>query len=570
MSFPKSCTAALVLALLVGCAPGPAARPASQEASGATGGVAKTIILGQLNAVQSYGPWDFSNTSGGGAALAEIHTNGLISEDVHHMENVEPQLAARLPSLDDGTISVSSDGRTRITWTLRPNIKWHDGTAFSADDLVFTWQVLTHPDLRSSIDEVIRRAERVEATGPLTLVFTWSSPFYRALDLSARDFWPLPRHILAEAFEGDKLAFLNQRYFTTEYVNLGPFRLVDFGLGENQVFERFDDYYLGRPKVNTIILRTISDTNTMLANLRAGAVDAAGYKTLPAEMFVRLKEEWGQSGAMLLAERQDNWRYAWFQFDPQWGQPPEMSRDARIRRGLMYGLDRDALRDLLVPGFAHSSADSFMLTTDTRWQQVGQPFARYRYDPTRAAQEMADGGWRRGGDGRLLNAVGQQVQIEVRGNPPDAPEIAAIADFWRRLGVDVTELLPPPALGRDNEYKSKFPGLETRARGTGGEILVSFDSRLHSTAQNRWQGANTGHYANPLLDRMIDQLYVTVDESAQVPLLREIGELMATDLPALPLYFKATFATVNKSARILTDYGGPALMPRYAHQWDRD
>jgi ABC-type transport system substrate-binding protein len=187
-------------------------------------------------------------------------------------------------------------------------------------------------------------------------------------------------------------------------------------------------------------------------------------------------------------------------------------------------------------------------------------------------QELEDGGWRRASDGRLLNASGQQVQIELRGNEPDEKELAFVAAGWRQLGLDVTEYIPPSALARDNEFKSKFPGLETRARSTGDEIFVSFDGRLGPSPANRWRGANTAHYANPSLDRLIDKLESTIDEREQGLVLREMGELMASDLPALPAYVRSIFAAVRTGVRALDDYafGQTGTFARQAHPWDRD
>src|SRR5207237_7382371 len=97
-------------------------------------------------------------------------------------------------------------------------------------------------------------------------------------------------------FEGDRQTFLGLPYFTTEYVNLGPFRLVDFQAGEQQVFRRMDNYFLGRPKLDTIVIRTVRDPNTLFANVKAGAVDAVGAGTLSADLFLQLRDEWAQTG----------------------------------------------------------------------------------------------------------------------------------------------------------------------------------------------------------------------------------------------------------------------------------
>ncbi|MBM2811325.1 MAG: hypothetical protein HW416_2084 [Chloroflexi bacterium] len=569
--------AALAILLLasMGCNPATPSTAPNSQPSDAVPRPIKTLTIAQLNSVKAYALWDFNNTDGGGTSLAEIHTNGLVTADADG--NLAPQLAAKLPSLEDGTIVLLPDGRMQTTWQLRPNIRWHDGTPFTADDVVLTWQIAVDPDLRQPGGEIAQNIERVEATGPLTMVMSWRTTFYRALDLGVQLFWPYPRHLLAEPFQGDKNAFRALPYFSTDYVQLGPFRLLDFGLGEQQVFERFDAYYLGRPKLDRIVIRTIEDSNVVLASLRSGALDVATEKVLPSEGVMLLREEWSRGGGGRIVQRQENWRYLWFQFHPEYARPIEISQDVGIRRGLLYALDRNALRELLYPGFANTSADSFMPTNDPRASAVGQPFSRYAFDPSRATQELEAAGWRKSVDGAARNQAGDVVQIELRGVPRDTQEVAVVSENWRRLGLDIKENIPSLALQRDVEYKSKFPAIETRARSTGDQIFNSFDTRRHSTPQNRWTGDNSGHYTNPVLDRMIDGLHGTLDKGAQGAILREMGELIAADLPALPTYFRTNFAVVTEGVRALEDYAGsrgpgagPGLLSRSSYLWDRD
>jgi peptide/nickel transport system substrate-binding protein len=216
-----------------------------------------------------------------------------------------------------------------------------------------------------------------------------------------------------------------------------------------------------------------------------------------------------------------------------------------------------------------------MAARDPRAAIVGQPFARYRYDASEALRLLAEAGWVRGADGRLLRANGEPVQIEVRGeNQNYEKEVPILANWWRQLGIEATEFIPTINLSRDREYRATLPAVETTSRGRSEDIFISFDGRLQSTAQNRWQGSNIGHYANPALDALIDQLDATLDPDEQGVALKEMAEIMATDLPALPLYFRPAFVAVRKGIRALADdypgTQGVGAVARSAHLWDRD
>jgi peptide/nickel transport system substrate-binding protein len=369
---------------------------------------------------------------------------------------------------------------------------------------------------------------------------------------------------------------LSDPYFTTEYVHLGPFRLADWGLGENVVFERYDGYFLGKPKVGKMVIRVIGDPNAMLAALRAGAVDVIPAKTLSADLYSELADEWKRTDEGVVARAPDNWRYIWFQFDPRWAQPVEIGQDVRFRRGFLFALDRDAIRELIHPGIPEAATNSFLAGNDPRDSIVGQPFARYPYDPNRALQEWADAGWRRGADGRLLNPAGQPVQVEIRATDQDPRQIAAMAAGWRQLGVDMTEFITPPAMARDSEFRAKFPAMESRGRGTGEDIFVSFDSREASGPENRWSGASNGHYANPALDRLRDQMLSTVDFERRANLLKEAGEILATDLPAIPIYYGMMFMSIRSPVKgpLVEDFSNMhesagSAAARNAHLWER-
>lgn len=562
-----------VLCLAVACAPAPATAPGSAPGGGEPGaGPRKTITVSALNPVRGFGPWLLGSTQGGAASLANIHSNTLASTDAGG--NLEARLALKIPSFDDGSIASLPDGRMQTTWKLRPNIKWHDGAPFTADDVVLGWEIAAHPDIPSDQVTLLRNIERIEAPDRLTVVITWRTTYFQSLRIGPRDgLWPLPRHLLAEAFEADKQAFLNLPYWATDYVHLGPFRLVDFGLGENLSFERFDDYFLGRPRMDRIVIRIIPDANTLFANLQGGAVDIVTEDALPDDLFAELRDEWRRSGAGRVVERQGNWKFLSVQFNPDWARPTELSRDVRVRRGLYVGLDRDAVRELLFPGFADTEADSFLVKNDPRSPTVGRPFARYRYDPAQAARELAEAGWRRGPDGRLLNAAGEPVRVDLRGTSVETKESALIAENWRQLGLEVAEEVMPPTLISDREYRAKFPGFEIVARGNGDTVLERFHGRQAATAQNRFLGTNGGSYTNAALDTLIDRLRTSIDEREQGLLLWDIAEILATDLPALPTYFRVRMAAVGRGVRALDDYAGavlPGLPTRSAHLWDRD
>src|SRR5439155_20179268 len=88
-------------------------------------------------------------------------------------QNPNPYLAQSLPQLNTDTWTVSPDGRMTTTWTLRPNLIWHDGTPLTSDDFVFAFRVYAKPDLGAAQSTPIKQIESIEAPDPRTVVIRW-------------------------------------------------------------------------------------------------------------------------------------------------------------------------------------------------------------------------------------------------------------------------------------------------------------------------------------------------------------------------------------------------------------
>src|SRR5581483_8890434 len=108
-----------------------------------------------------------------------------------------PELLASLPTLNTDSWQVFPDGTMQTSYTLRPNLTWHDGEPLSADDFVFAWQVYTSPEFGVASLPPMGAISDVVASDPTTFVIHWKSlyPEANTLSSSSRELPPLPRHI---------------------------------------------------------------------------------------------------------------------------------------------------------------------------------------------------------------------------------------------------------------------------------------------------------------------------------------------------------------------------------------
>src|SRR5436853_5103342 len=133
----------LAVAVIGACAaPGSAPRSAGDTQPGQAVAPARTkaLTIGVTGSVPALSIAGGASPVGGWVAMTEMHTDGLITADINAHRPVG-RLAERVPSLDDGSISLLPDGRMKVVFNLRNGITWQDGVPFTADDLVFSHQL---------------------------------------------------------------------------------------------------------------------------------------------------------------------------------------------------------------------------------------------------------------------------------------------------------------------------------------------------------------------------------------------------------------------------------------------
>jgi ABC-type transport system substrate-binding protein len=256
--------------------------------------------------------------------------------------------------------------------------------------------------------DAIRQMEVVEAQDDHTLVITFKGPYYLADSLGIRMFWPYPQHLLAESYarflaSQNAEDFLNQSYFTSDYVNLGPFRLTSFDPGEGVTLEAYSGYFLGRPKLDVVRIRTFGNDNTLLANLLGGSVDMFMDLALRSEMGFQLKDRWASTNEGTVHLIAGYVRMAIPQYRPAMQKEPALL-DPRVRRALYQAIDREALSAGLQDGHGEFAAYSILPPDDRNHPATRDGLRVLPYDAERSRALLKDAGWTSGSDGALRNA----------------------------------------------------------------------------------------------------------------------------------------------------------------------
>jgi peptide/nickel transport system substrate-binding protein len=273
------------------------------------------------------------------STLARLVTDILVTVDAQG--NLVPDLAKEVPTTENGDIS--ADGLT-VKYPLRENVKWHDGKPFTSKDVKFTYDAIMNPN-----NDIISRhgydvIASVDTPDDHTIIFHLKhrfAPFVATVfGESDSPYGILPEHILG------KLKSINDIPYNSAPIGTGPFKFVHWLRANEIEYTRNDEYFLGKPKLQKIVIKLIPDENTEITEIRTHELDwmfeasVNAYKQLRAmpldSIHLTLTPYNGYVGIM---------------FNNAKGP----TKDIRVRKAILYALDKNALVRTLTFGAADAA-----------------------------------------------------------------------------------------------------------------------------------------------------------------------------------------------------------------------
>jgi ABC-type transport system substrate-binding protein len=548
---------ALVVIALGACAPpaAPSAGRGAQSGEAQPQSARKVIVFGVAGPIPAFSLAEVGSGSAG-RALTELWLQGLVTSGMRS-QAPEPRIAAELPSIERGTLQMEPDGSMTATWRLRKDVKWADEVPLSAHDFLLGFQVATDPDSPLPSGTLGRELHSMSAPDDHTLVMHWKRPYYLfdAIGSPVAGLQPLPRHILAEEWAArNPERFKVLPYWTTEFFHIGPFRPAEITAGVEIVLVAVPHYFLGKPKVDSIVVKMFGDENVLYTALKAKHIDMTQY--LENEQGFELKDEWARTGEGKVYEGVRTTAAIFPQYAPELQMEPAVL-DRRVRQGLYYAVDRKSWMDAVMGRETKLLADGLLPYVHPLYSYTKDSLARYRYDPTEASRILAERGWTRGPDGFLTHASdGRRFRIEIWGGQGDR-EPVILADMWKQVGIETSLYASSPARREDREYTSSYRGVQHTNRGYGDTILTRMEC-AESTLPPSYRGANRGHYCSSDVLEPLIGLYrgsLTMDDQGRY--MKQIAEFAAEDLPVMQTYFQPFLAHVVKGVTALShDFEG--------------
>jgi peptide/nickel transport system substrate-binding protein len=246
-------------------------------------------------------------------------------------------------------------------------------------------------------------------------------------------------------------------------------------------------------------------------------------------------------------------------------------RDRRVRQALLYSIDRETLVRQLFEG-RQPVAHSFVNPLDRA--AYNEDIPRYNYDPAKARQLLEEAGYTVIRDGVRQNAAGQRLSFDfatTAGNRVREQVQQVLQSQWRRIGVEVRIKNDPARTFFGETTRRRAFDLGMWAWTSTPESVSSafqlFNSTQVPTEANNWSGNNRTGFRNADMDRLIEQIRGELDPARRNQIWGEIQRIYLTELPVLPLYFRAEPAILPRSIEGIRISGHAFVSTLWIENW---
>lgn len=481
----------LLLGIIAGCAPQPAAPAAPAAAPEAAGETGEPKAGGTLYIGQDFGPQSFDphkNIAWASINIYESIYNGLVKWNNGESELI-PDLATSWEISDDGLV---------YTFKIRQGVKFHNGREMTVNDVKFSLDRLRDPAV--SVHAAIYSAvEDVSVVDSETVQVTLSRPFGTLL-----------------LFLVDRYAIVPQEAvdtLETEPVGTGPFMLDEYVLDQYVRLVRNPDYYEeGYPLLDAVEFKILGDEASKEAAMRSRSVDMAWFRD------PRQAEALSNDLPGIISAQGISSRYIYIRLNLC----EEPFNDVNVRRAFSAAMNRQALVNTVIPP-QYGGAVSHMVEPSSPFAADPAALPYYTHDVEQAKSLLAEAGYP---DGISIDAY-----KVVAANQLDVDAAQVLQQQWAEAGIDVNIL--PMEVGQI---------LADWNAGNGKMIQVGIvwepdpDVRLYNVFHSSSAVAQAFCIADPDLDSLLEQGRASTDRAERLDIYQRVQEHMADQAYVLVLY----------------------------------
>jgi peptide/nickel transport system substrate-binding protein len=480
-----------------------------------------------------------------------------------------PELVAEIPTVENGGVA---EDLSTITWTLRDDVVWSDGTPFTAEDVVFTYEYCADAATACTTAETFQGIAAVEAVDDYTVTITWESPnpnFYKT-------FTSTTGRVLQKAQFENCIGEAATTDAACQEANLapigtGPYVLEEFRPGDVAIYsmnENFRDP--NKPFFQQVEFKGGGDApSAARAVFQTGDTDWAWNLQVEAAVLDQLVSQGGQG--TLVTYNTSNVERLLVNFtdvNPELGDqrgeldnPHPFLTDPAVREALKLAIDRQVIAEQLYGAAGIATCEILGYEPFVATEDIHGGRNDCLQDLDRANQLLDEAGWiDENGDGiREKDGVELRVLFQTSVNSLRQKTQELIKQWWAEIGVE-TELKSVDAgvffgadAGNPDNIGHFFADIQMYTTGASQPDptahLCQWTSDQVSQAANEWRGNNNMRWQNEEYDALCEQLKVEIDPEERINIALQMNDLVVNDGALLPLIARGRVAGAANNLR---------------------
>jgi peptide/nickel transport system substrate-binding protein len=424
-----------------------------------------------------------------------------------------PAVASALPTV--------SNGGTKYVFKLRPNGKWSDGTPLTADDVVFTYNLMFSPKYKEFTSayrgDLEQHLKSVRAIDSHTVEFV-TKGVYAPFLIASCTLGLQPKHVLGS---------LSPKALNTAPFNQGPtvtngvFEYVSRKQGSSITLARNPNYWGGPAKLDGYVMKIVPTSVSIAQQLTTGEIDIG---PVTADQFDTVK-----NAVILITFPSLNVEVATFNLNST-SQASKVFADKQVRQALWWALDRPAI--IKAAFFGAGGLFTNSPEPPGTWAHLATTNPNYSYDPDKANSMLDAAGWTKNSSG-IREKNGVQMTWTIQTVASYITAIEAMAEQWKAIGADVKTQQTTIGVIIDQIFHQRTYDMIFIA-----DNLLSADPDMSAYYHSRNTipgGLNYGGYKNPKMDAALDNANKVLATTARKKYLDEFQNIFADDPPGIPM-----------------------------------
>ncbi len=447
--------------------------------------------------------------------------------------------------------------QTRFTFHLRRGVRWSDGTPFTADDVLFTFQAIydpRYPNRKSTEFKIDGKPFEVSKSDDYTIHIKTPDIFAPFLLYVGAGQEILPKHKLESAYADGRLlkawTIGTAKENPDELVSLGMFRLVSYRPGERMIYEAnphfwmIDENGIRLPYIDRMIVRFVKDATAAAVAFATGQTDSAGIT--PDNVEWMRKNESIHDYTIHDRGPSTTSSFIWFNQNPgtnSRGQPfvdpikRAWFEDQRFRQAVSYGIDRQGIVDGVLFG---RGAPLWGPESPSNRKWFNPHVRQYPYNPERARQLLTEAGFSWDGNGRLIDSKGNVVEFSLitnQENPIRQAMATVFKENMAQLGIQVRLQFMDfgsfvNKVAESFDYEAGLLGFTGGSDPHGGMSIYHSSGRLHQWHPSQKSPATPWEKR---IDWLMEAQAKTLDPIQRKIYYDEVQQIMSEQLPLIYL-----------------------------------